>query len=88
MLLFVVQVIVVVYGLRTSFTLRIVTSFIGLAFFLIAVPFMANAGGGFAFWSVFGLCMVYGVFDGCVLTTIFQMGGAFPPKYIAAIMIG
>ena len=55
---------------------------------MIAVPFCANAGNGFAFYSVFVLALIYGLFNGICQSSIFQMSGSMPPKYIGAIMAG
>ena len=73
-LLFIMQIIITIYGYKSSFTMRMVTSFLGLAGFMIAVPYFANEGGGFAYDSVFILCLFYGFFAGICLCTVFQMG--------------
>ena len=59
-----------------------------MAAFLIAVPFFANVGGGFAYYSVFTLSLIYGLFNGICQSSVFQMSGSMPPKYIGAIMAG
>ena len=63
-LLFIMQVMTVIYGFKISFSLRLVSTFLGLAAFLIAVPLFANVGGTFAYYSVFVLCLIYGLFCG------------------------
>ena len=70
-LLFIMQIIITIYGYKFSFTLRMVTSFFGLACFMIAVPYFANEGGKFAYNSVFILCLIYGFFAGICMCTVF-----------------
>ena len=62
--LFVMQVVTVIYGFEYSFTARLVPTFLGLAAFLVAVPFCADIGGTTAYYSVFALCLVYGFLCG------------------------
>ena len=71
-----------------SFTVRLEFSLVGLAFFLVAVPFLANKGGQFAFYSVFIMCFSYGFFSGIFQTSIYQMTGLMPPKYMGALVAG
>ena len=63
-LLFFMQIMTVIYGFKISFSVRLVITFLALAAFLIAVPFFANVGGSFAFYSCFTLCLIYGLFCG------------------------
>ena len=63
-LLFIMQIATVVWGFNSSFSVRLVSTFLGLAAFMVAVPFFANAGGSFAYYSVFVLCLIYGLFAG------------------------
>ena len=44
-LLFVMQIVTVIWGSRFSFSFRLILSFTGMGVFLIAVPFFANVGG-------------------------------------------
>ena len=62
--LFTMQVVTVIYLPRVSFTLRLVPTFLGLAAYLMSVPFCADIGGATAYYSVFGLCLVCGFFCG------------------------
>ena len=65
------QVMTVIYGFKISFSVRLVTTYLGLAAFLVAVPFFADVGGKFAFTSVFILCLIYGFFCGICQCTVF-----------------
>ena len=82
------QIMTVIYGFKISFSVRLVTTYLALAAFLVAVPFFADVGGKFAYYSVFTLCLVYGLFCGVCQCTVFQMGGQMPGKYMGAIMAG
>ena len=70
-LLFTMQIITVIWGFKMSFSVRLVFSFVGLTAFMIAVPFFANAGGKFAYYSVFVLCLIYGFFAGINQCSVF-----------------
>ena len=70
-LLFIMQIVITIYGYRLSFTIRMVTSFLGLAGFMIAVPYFANEGGKLAYTSVFVLCLIYGFFAGICMCSVF-----------------
>ena len=63
-LLFMMQIVTVIWGSKISFSSRLIVSFTGMGVYLIAVPFFANVGGSFAYYSVFALCLVYGFFSG------------------------
>ena len=82
------QVVTVIYLPRVSFTLRLVPTFLGLAAYLMSVPFCADIGGATAYYSVFGLCLVCGFFCGICQCSVFQMGGLLPRPYIGALMAG
>ena len=62
--LFTMQVVTVIYLYRVSFSLRLIPTFLGLAAYMIAVPFCADIGGATAYYAVFGLCLACGFFCG------------------------
>jgi hypothetical protein len=87
------SLIVVLYGNKMSYNLRVTGGFSIIACLILCLPFVANAYGGKDLdHKGFGICMaillVFGVFSGILQATVFGMAGMLPPKNIGGVMLG
>jgi len=85
---FATQICLVVFSKKLPFTCTIVTCFLGQAVVLALMPFVVNIGGAVAYWTCFSLVLVFGIFSGTGGVTLYRMVAAFPPRYIASLMLG
>ena len=85
---FATQSCLVVFSKKLPFTCTIVTCCLIQAGVLALMPFVVNIGGAVAYWSCFSLVFVFGIFNGTCFFTLYRMVAAFPPRYMASLMLG
>lgn len=61
-----VQVLLVIYGPRFSYTQRLIPGFIGCGIIMLIIPFACKLPNPTNFWVVFGILLVFGIFSGVV----------------------
>ncbi|CDW83406.1 equilibrative nucleoside transporter 1 [Stylonychia lemnae] len=88
-LLTVVQVIILLYGYKVSYVVRISGGFLVIAVLMIILPLTTNyLGSTSGFFTDIGILVIFGAMGGIVQGSVFGLAGMLPFKYMGAVMFG
>ena len=89
-LLAVTQLIMVFYGYKFSNRLKLQLGFFMAALVMFSLPFSSHLGKSPTqkYWTSFGILFFFGFISGIVQGQTFSLAGAFPFKYMGAVMFG
>jgi len=82
------MVYLVVYGQNITYSQRLIPGFAILSAFMIVLPLVCRIGGSTGFFLADIVLILIGVASGMAQGTAYQMAAAFPPQYMAAVMLG
>ena len=82
------MVYLVVYGQHITYSQRLIPGFLTLSGLMIVLPLVAKVGGTTGFYICDVVLILIGISSGMCQGTAFQMASAFPPSYMAAVMLG
>lgn len=82
------MVYLVVYGQSITYSQRLIPGFSALSGFMIVLPLVCRIGGSTGFYIADIVLILIGIASGMCQGTAFQMAAAFPPQYMAAVMLG
>ena len=82
------QVLLVVYGARITYSMRIIPGFAALTICMTILPIFCRIGGSTGFYTASLVNLVLGTAAGATQGTVYMMAAAFPPEYMAAVMFG
>jgi len=84
------QLLMVFVGYKFSNRIKVQFGFIIAALIMFVMPFASHNGSSATekYWTCFAILFFFGFISGMVQGQVFGLGGAFPFKYMAAIMFG